>query len=223
MWLPDSWCKKFSINRNQSSRPADIEIDAIILHYTTAAHYMTTARWFANPKCRNASAHFVVGRNGQVVQLVPVSAKAWHAGDGEMSYGGEMKVDPNRSSIGIEIANHGLLEQKTDGSFATDWGMAYNRDLYPEPEEAILQYDSGLKVGGFWEPYPAMQVGAVRVLVQALVDRYDIPANRIVGHQDTALPIGLKKDPGPLWPWTTFLGSICGPSGDGNNYRRTRP
>lgn len=224
-WLKKDWCSHQPIGRNYSDRPAGIHIDAIVLHYTTAGHYLNTLSWFKNLTC-HSSAHFVVGRQGEVIQLVPLDKKAWHAGDGEMTYAGEMNADPNRFSLGIEIANHGLLEQLGDG-FATDWGLAYSLIRYPQPEEATLHFHDGSEVKGFWEPYPSLQVGAVRVLCQALIDLYAIPLNRIVGHQDIALDesgcLGLKKDPGPLWPWAMFLEGLHGQPGDGTRYRRTRP
>jgi N-acetylmuramoyl-L-alanine amidase len=49
------------------------------------------------------SAHYFVFEDGRVVQLVPESKRAWHAG--ASSWAGE--TDINSSSIGIEIANPG--------------------------------------------------------------------------------------------------------------------
>ena len=49
------------------------------------------------------SAHYVVMEDGHIVQCVPESRRAWHAG--ESSWAGE--TDINSCSIGIEIANPG--------------------------------------------------------------------------------------------------------------------
>lgn len=49
------------------------------------------------------SAHYLIHRNGLVMQLVPEEMRAWHAGAG--SWGG--RGDVNSRSIGIEIDNDG--------------------------------------------------------------------------------------------------------------------
>ena len=74
----------------------------VIIHHTSnndvdkALQTLTTAN-------REVSAHYLVGRNGQVFQLVDESARAWHAG--KSWWGGN--TDLNSSSIGIELDNNG--------------------------------------------------------------------------------------------------------------------
>lgn len=48
-------------------------------------------------------------------------------------------------------------------------------------------------------PYPAEQVEAVIDLCRAIIQRWDIPQTRIVGHSDIA-PVR-KRDPGEHFPW----------------------
>lgn len=74
---------------NQSARGGDTSIKRIILHYTTASTMSSTVSWFQTTASR-VSAHYIVGKNGEIVQMVRDGAKAWHAG-------GE-----NNNSIGIE-------------------------------------------------------------------------------------------------------------------------
>ena len=45
------------------------------------------------------SAHFVIGRNGDVTQFVPVTRRAWHAG--ESWFDGRDRV--NDFSVGVEL------------------------------------------------------------------------------------------------------------------------
>src|SRR6185369_2676911 len=76
--------------------------DMILLHYTgmqsgqAALDRLTTA-------ASRVSAHYVVFENGRIVQCVPESLRAWHAG--VSSWAGE--TDINSRSIGIEIVNPG--------------------------------------------------------------------------------------------------------------------
>jgi N-acetylmuramoyl-L-alanine amidase len=76
--------------------------DMILLHYTgmpdanAALHHLCSTS-------SQVSAHYFVFEDGRVVQTVPESKRAWHAG--ASSWAGE--TDINSCSIGIEIANPG--------------------------------------------------------------------------------------------------------------------
>lgn len=76
--------------------------DAIVLHYTGTPTTEEALRRLCDP-ATELSAHYLVPEDGLVVQLVPESLRAWHAGRGYWS--GER--DMNSVSIGIEIANPG--------------------------------------------------------------------------------------------------------------------
>jgi N-acetylmuramoyl-L-alanine amidase len=76
--------------------------DAIILHYTGMASERAALRRLCAPSS-GVSAHYFVCECGRVVQMVPESRRAWHAGVGV--WRGEQ--DLNSASIGIEIANVG--------------------------------------------------------------------------------------------------------------------
>lgn len=73
-------------------------INRVVIHITDgAANINGTISWFQNPAAQ-VSAHYVVGQDGEVVQMVMHNDVAWHAGRA------------NSDSIGIEhVANtHGL-------------------------------------------------------------------------------------------------------------------
>lgn len=56
------------------------------------------------------------------------------------------------------------------------------------------------------DPYPAVQIEALVELVADACVRYRaILLNRIVGHEHIATPYGRKTDPGPDFPWRSFL------------------
>jgi N-acetylmuramoyl-L-alanine amidase len=77
-------------------------IDMLVLHYTD----MLTTQAAIDHLCAAASkvsAHYVVGEDGEVYQLVDETMRAWHAG--ESYWRGAASV--NGRSIGIEIANLG--------------------------------------------------------------------------------------------------------------------
>lgn len=79
---------------------------AIVLH-STAGSYAGAVSWLCNGNRPNpSSAHYVIGRQGQIAQLVPETSAAWHVAVG----------DWNRRSIGIELADDGFR----DGSWYTE-------------------------------------------------------------------------------------------------------
>src|SRR4051794_34430050 len=65
-------------NKTETNRTAKT-IDSIVVH-DTEGRFIGSVRALQSAR-REASAHFVVSRRGQVVQLVPVTDVAWHAGN----------------------------------------------------------------------------------------------------------------------------------------------
>lgn len=83
-------------------RPEDSVIDTVVLHHTAGPTLEGAVKWFENPESR-VSAHFVVGKDGSIVQQVSTFARAWHAG-ASVFLG---KEGVNDFSIGIEMVNLG--------------------------------------------------------------------------------------------------------------------
>lgn len=81
---------------NADERPATPDI--IVIHYTDMASARAAVAWLTNPESR-VSAHYLIGADGAVVQMVAEERRAWHAGvshwDGTDSI--------NARSIGIEL------------------------------------------------------------------------------------------------------------------------
>ena len=74
----------------------------VILHHTSNDTLDEALRTLTTP-ARMVSAHYLIGRDGSVVQIVDENARAWHAG--ESWWGG--LTDLNSASIGIELDNNG--------------------------------------------------------------------------------------------------------------------
>lgn len=182
------------------------EPEALIIHYTAGGRASGTVAWFANP-ISGVSAHFVIGRNGLIVQTVDLGCVAYHAGLSEMTLRGESCSGVNGFSIGIELANRGWLHEDEAGNF---W-YSSRKEMKPyrgiDPIEATLSFDFGLDVEGWWEPYPEIQIDALDLLIKMLADNgYRKAVSRIRGHESVAMPMGRKIDPGPLFPWERFGG-----------------
>lgn len=76
--------------------------DMLILHYTGMADSGEALLRLCN-QAAEVSSHYLVFEDGCVLQLVPESRRAWHAGRGH--WAGE--DDINSCSIGVEIAHPG--------------------------------------------------------------------------------------------------------------------
>lgn len=74
----------------------------VVLHQTSNDNAATALATLTDRQ-RRVSAHYLIGRDGEVMQLVDETARAWHAG--ESWWGGN--TDLNSSSIGIELDNTG--------------------------------------------------------------------------------------------------------------------
>jgi N-acetylmuramoyl-L-alanine amidase len=106
-------------------------ISAIVIHYTDSLNIEGPLSWFRT-KASAVSAHYLVGRDGRVVQMVHDGDIAWHAGRSAMAPHatppGETNV--NAFSLGIELVGTG------DSGF-TDVQMA---SLYSLLELLISTY-----------------------------------------------------------------------------------
>ncbi|MDE3176670.1 MAG: N-acetylmuramoyl-L-alanine amidase [Pseudomonadota bacterium] len=74
----------------------------LILHYTGMPSAAGAVALLRNP-ASEVSCHYVVEETGRVLQLVPESRRAWHAG--ASCWRGERDI--NSASIGVEICNPG--------------------------------------------------------------------------------------------------------------------
>lgn len=153
--------------------------------------------WLADDS-RQTSTHFVILRNGRVLQAAPFDARTWHAG-------GSTWVDPtgaprksvNGMSIGVDMENVGHLTRAPDGvGFLDGYGGRYKG---AQPVKAA---------GGWWEPYTPEQSAAMVELAESLATSTTILRDgaRWVGHCD--IQPG-KLDPGPLFPWAAIRGAVA--------------
>lgn len=156
----------YYVDSQYPSQNTSQRIQYVVLHYTVEddakSIYLLTKG--------QVSAHYLIPsqpqqKNNQpvILQLVPETLKAWHAGDSRWQYHRSL----NDNSIGIEIVNAG---------FSID--------------------ERGNKV---WAPFHDIQIAALAPLVKDIMQRYNLPAENILGHSDIA-PLR-KSDPGRAFPW----------------------
>ena len=101
-FLPDEPSAEVRVSPNFGPRRDTLRPDMIVLHYTGMATGAGAEAWLCDP-ASEVSSHYLVHENGDIVQMVRESDRAWHAG--QSSWFG--RADINSCSIGIEIVNPG--------------------------------------------------------------------------------------------------------------------
>jgi lysozyme family protein len=113
---------------HKSSR-SGTPIDHIVVHYTTSRSIEGTISHFKTGTPRT-SAHYIVGRDGALVQMVADDERAWHAGNADM----------NARSIGIEhVAKLGdkITDAQSSASIAL---IRYLMGAYRIPASNIIPH-----------------------------------------------------------------------------------
>ena len=90
------------LSPNHDARPAEGDIDMLILHYTGMASAQAALDRLCAGESR-VSAHYLIDEDGATWRLVPEARRAWHAG---VSFWAGRR-DINAASIGIELVNPG--------------------------------------------------------------------------------------------------------------------
>ncbi len=165
--------------------------EVVVLHYTAGSLNGAIHRFLAPGE---ASAHYIIDRDGTIYQMVPERYGAYHvncynrrsyclAGCPVCSDPAGRLSEPYRRSIGVELVNLGPVDEtRFAGALYEDYQMAF-----------------GFR---YWEDYPPEQLAALQRLVAGICARWNIPldAAHIIGHSR----INHKADPGPalnlFWP-----------------------
>lgn len=173
----------------------------IVMHYTASggATGAGDAGFFAKLDTK-AGAHFIIGRDGTVIQCVDINRRAWHAG--VSIWRGKPNV--NDFSIGIEMDNYGWLTKMGDGTFR---GANGRGDVVPADRVIEARHKNTATPYKYWEAYTEAQMKAAVELCKAL--KVALPSiKEIVGHEDIAP--GRKTDPGPAFNTSNFASQVFG-------------
>lgn len=87
---------------NVGPRRDGLRPELVVIHYTEMGSAEAALARLSAPEAE-VSAHYLIGRDGIVWQMVDEAMRAWHAGAGEWRGRG----DVNSRSIGIELDNDG--------------------------------------------------------------------------------------------------------------------
>ncbi|MBD3419495.1 MAG: SH3 domain-containing protein [Chitinivibrionales bacterium] len=165
--------------------------DSIVIHYTAMSSLDGAVNALTKRKPKNnASAHCIVGKAGEIVQLAPFNFKTWHAGKSE--YNGRKFY--NQYAIGIEIDNLGWLE-KYSGFYSRPELLNYNIRVPAKDVVKAEHKEPGVN-HLYWQKYTQEQISAVKRISLLLKENY--PIREVLGHDE--ISPGRKQDPGPAFP-----------------------
>ena len=95
--MATSYSPNFNLPKRVKNR-----IKFIIIHYTGMKKESAAIKRLQDPKSK-VSSHYLIKRNGEIINLVPDLFEAWHAGVSSWKHFKSL----NKNSIGIEITNPG--------------------------------------------------------------------------------------------------------------------
>lgn len=179
---------KGAVNRiNTPHKSAGSNVcDFVIMHYTGShGNAASSNKWTQDPASK-VSWHITIDRDGSVTQVNDFRTITWHAGQSEW-YAKQNKrqyKNMNGFSIGIELANAGLLTKKD-----SKWVNPYN---------AVIANDNVFidAQGRGWEEFPKPQLDAAFEIALLCAMRYNCVD--ILGHSE--ISPGRKIDPGSAFP-----------------------
>jgi N-acetylmuramoyl-L-alanine amidase len=131
----------------------------------------------------DVSTHYIIDRDGTIHCYIPENRVAWHAGKGVWGDNEKYENKMNLYAIGIEILAMGS---------ENDMSIFMSSKEYNKIDKDLIGYTP--------EQYEAL-----RLLINDLCNRYDIPFTKehIIGHDEYS---PLKTDPGELFDWSEIIG-----------------
>lgn len=149
---------------NHGERRGGGRVDTLVLHYTGMPETAAALARLCDPAAQ-VSAHYLVGEDGTVWQLVAEHRRAWHAG--LACWRGER--DMNSRSIGVEIAHPGhawgyrpFAAAQVAAALALCRGIVARHGIAPRNVVAHSDIAPNRKEDpGEWFPWPAFAAAGV--------------------------------------------------------------
>ena len=190
---------------NFSRRLNDKDIRGVVIHYTNGSS-QSAYSWWQN-QYPGTSAHYIINRDGSIIQAIPEIYAAYHIGcywsdefcgncpDIICSNKGYF-FDPEETTIAIELENAGPV-------FPADgWYTDIFHNTIPKDSEIYI-YDGTdplYHASRYYEAFSEIQLTVLEKLIADLEQRYGELV--ILGHSDIQQA---SVDPGPAFPETKFF------------------
>lgn len=120
----------------------------IVVHYTAMDSAKAALERLCDPAFE-VSAHYLIGGDGTLWQLVDETQRAWHAGAGEW----QGQSDINSRSIGIELDNRGTHPFSEPQMVRLEELLSDIQTRWTIPAEGVIGH-SHMAPGRKWDPGP---------------------------------------------------------------------
>lgn len=149
---------------------------------------------------RGVSTHFIICRDGAVIQLASIEGRTWHAARKGLIFTvpaargnpQTQSSNPNHWFVGVDLANWGKLQGTQSKGYKTWTGRPFSGPVFLDDKERG------------WEAYPQVQVESYISLMAAIVRELDQPPIEChVRHSD--IDPKRKIDPGPAFPFRASI------------------
>lgn len=164
----------------------------LIIHCTSGASGESSINEWRR-KADGVCAHFVIGRDGSIIECRPCNRTCGHAGKSLWHDHGHSYGDLNTCSLGIELANAG-----------SDPGALKWARCQPQYFGVRARHKNGGPMLE-WEGYALAQLLSCEALSKTLCSRFNL--DDLIGHDDVAP--ARRDDPGPAFPMAA-LRQACG-------------
>jgi N-acetyl-anhydromuramyl-L-alanine amidase AmpD len=157
----------------------------VTIHYTADRD---VSRLCHSLRAKGYGYHLLVLRDGSLLQTARMDLRVDHAGPAAWS-----GSSPNRNHIAVAVVSWGRLAEK-NGRILT-----WSNEEVARNETAYRPYNIAQTVG-LWDIATEDQAGSLFKFLDWTCEQGILPG-AICGHDEAALPIGRKIDPGGVLPW----------------------
>lgn len=158
----------------------------ITIHYTADRDVKRSIDSLVSQKL---AYHFIIGRDGKMFQMAPLTHSVWHAGNAKW-----LGKSPNREHISVALTSWGYLDYDSRTGDRKSWS-----GTVVAPNEVGFRPSNVDSKGRWWDIATSDQKSALNKLMLWFVDR-GINIEDICGHDEAAIPSGRKMDPGGVLP-----------------------
>ncbi|ASW43318.1 N-acetylmuramoyl-L-alanine amidase [Clostridium isatidis] len=170
---------------NENSRPREKEITHVMIHFMSnvSINYKDPYNIYDIYDIfldYGVSAHYVIGRYGEIYSMVPEDRVAYHAGQGSLEGFPDYENKMNDYSIGIELLAIGTKEEMLPMISAEQYDLV---------DQSLIGYTDA-------------QYNSLNLLIENILkDNPSIIKDRkhFIGHDEYSK--GVKTDPGSLFDW----------------------
>lgn len=146
---------------------------------------------------KNNYLYHALGRDGAFYQSNSLEEWGWHAGKSEWRVNGKVKSGVSSYCDGVEVCSAGLVK-KVSNEFFAPWYAKSQKDYIHKNDVRFVKKAFNVRNDAYYQIFTAAQE---RALIQYLLWRkVNDPKNYsfdcVVGHDEVAIPLGRKTDPG---------------------------